>query len=250
MLPALTPAVRDRLAGVAAPAASPAAAPLPRQKHKQQQIQQQQQQQQQQQSNTTPTPAAIIISNSNSNSNSKSNSKGNSNSSSSTSSNGISAARMEAVALKQRAPDVVLLDEALLDCYGRFFALLPESLLRDSIHLYFQVQEAWWWYTDMWLERYKERLQRLSLRDFGLLLFADCPLLQFFCPLERHDFFLMQWQGYCRKIPLRGSIVMNEDLTKCLLVTVSSFDSPLFVFYMLLSLLFVLLTMMGRCCCC
>ncbi|OEH76312.1 mRNA decapping protein [Cyclospora cayetanensis] len=125
----------------------------------------------------------------------------------------------EALALKRGSPDQALLDEALLDCYGRFFALLPESLLLDSVHLYFQVQEAWWWYIDIWVERYKERLLRLSLRDFGLLLFADCPLLQLFFPLERHDRCLNEWQVYCRQIPLRGAIILNQDLTKCLLIT-------------------------------
>lgn len=38
--------------------------------------------------------------------------------------------------------DVHLLEKAILDCYGRFLLNLPGELLKDHVHLQFQIQVA------------------------------------------------------------------------------------------------------------
>lgn len=133
--------------------------------------------------------------------------------------------RLQALTLKEKSPDPALLDQALLDCYGRFITLLPEALLRDHVHLYFQIQQAYWWYMDMWVDRYSTQLPHLSFKDFGFLACCDCPLLRHYVPAGAHNKFMCSWRMYCRTIPLRGAIVLNGDLTKCLLVTVGRKDS-------------------------
>ncbi|CBZ54140.1 putative mRNA decapping protein [Neospora caninum Liverpool] len=131
----------------------------------------------------------------------------------------LTAEREKANGIKRKCRDSALLDEALLDCYGRFITLLPDAFLRDRIHLYFQIQEAFWWYDDIWWEKHADRLPKLTLKDFGCLICHDCPILQHYIPPEKHDKFLANWKRYCRTIPLRGAIILNEDLSKCLMVT-------------------------------
>ncbi|SBS87954.1 mRNA-decapping enzyme 2, putative (DCP2) [Plasmodium ovale curtisi] len=127
--------------------------------------------------------------------------------------------------IKQLAKDKKLLDDALLDCYGRFIALLPEFLLKDHVHLYFQIQEAYWWYDDMWQDKYPDKLPKLSLKTFGYLICDDCPILKKYVPRSAHEKFSLNWRRYCRTIPLRGAILLNHNLKKCLLVKGWSTDS-------------------------
>ncbi|KAF7459091.1 putative mRNA-decapping enzyme 2 [Cryptosporidium felis] len=109
--------------------------------------------------------------------------------------------------------------EAIDDCYARFFTNLPVNLLEDAIHLYFQIQAAYWWYEDMWYDKYSHVLPKLSLRVFGQFVAEDCPILRHFVSSpEEHDKFLLNWKRYCKTIPLRGVILINKDLTKCVLV--------------------------------
>ncbi|EEA07094.1 Dcp2, box A domain-containing protein [Cryptosporidium muris RN66] len=109
--------------------------------------------------------------------------------------------------------------EAICDCYSRFFTNLPVNILEDAIHLYFQIQAAYWWYEDMWYDKYPHVLPKLSLRVFGQFTVEDCPILRHFVSSqEEHDKFLQNWRRYCRTIPLRGVILVNTELTKCVLV--------------------------------
>ncbi|KAH7650414.1 ataxin2 related nudix domain (RNA processing phosphatase ATpase domain) [Cryptosporidium bovis] len=109
--------------------------------------------------------------------------------------------------------------QAIDDCYARFFTNLPVNLLEDAIHLYFQIQAAYWWYEDMWYDKYSHILPKLSLRVFGQFVAEDCPILRHFVSSpEEHDKFLLNWKRYCKTIPLRGVILINKELSKCVLV--------------------------------
>ncbi|KAF8821119.1 hydrolase, NUDIX family protein, partial [Cardiosporidium cionae] len=133
---------------------------------------------------------------------------------------GVSKDRSAEIAhsFKQMASDPQLMESALLDCYGRFITLLPDALLKDHVHLYFQIQEAFWWYEDVWREGNAHKLPKLSLKDFGLLIASDCPVLKKYVPPSQNEIFLRNWSRYCRTIPLRGAILLNGDLKKCLMV--------------------------------
>ncbi|KAH8741122.1 RNA processing phosphatase/ATpase domain [Cryptosporidium ryanae] len=109
--------------------------------------------------------------------------------------------------------------QAIDDCYARFFTNLPVNLLEDAIHLYFQIQAAYWWYEDMWYDKYSHILPKLSLRVFGQFVAEDCPILRHFVSSpEEHDKFLLNWKRYCKTIPLRGVILINKEFSKCVLV--------------------------------
>lgn len=71
-----------------------------------------------------------------------------------------------------------LFRRALLDCYGRFLLNLPPSLLRDHVHLQFQIQEGHWWYEDFWYDAYPDKLPELSLKSFGMLICESFSILR------------------------------------------------------------------------
>eukprot|EP00923_Selenidium_pygospionis_P034574 GHVN01060223.1.p1 GENE.GHVN01060223.1~~GHVN01060223.1.p1 ORF type:complete len:569 (+),score=90.97 GHVN01060223.1:167-1708(+) len=120
--------------------------------------------------------------------------------------------------IRSSSSDFKLLENALADCSGRFLVNLPEQLLSDHVHLYFQIQEAFWWYDDFWVEKNMKSLPKLSLKEFGLLIVSDCPVLRQYLDPRHHESFMLSWRKYCRTIPLRGAIILDEDLNKCLMV--------------------------------
>lgn len=120
--------------------------------------------------------------------------------------------------IKEQAKDKKLLEYSMLDCYGRFFVLLPKSLLEDPLHLMFQVQEAYWWYEDTWYDKYPNDLPKMTLKMFAVYVFDDCNLIRRFIPPRAHGLVFGLWREYCRTIPLRGAIILNADLSKCVLV--------------------------------
>ncbi|KAH0485736.1 MAG: uncharacterized protein KVP18_004217 [Porospora cf. gigantea A] len=66
-------------------------------------------------------------------------------------------------------PDSRLMREALEDCYMRFVAGMPPNFSR-TLHFYFQLQKAFFFYDDFWVDNHKSELPRLSFRAFGTLL--------------------------------------------------------------------------------
>lgn len=111
-----------------------------------------------------------------------------------------------------------LLDTAIQDCYARFILNLPQEYLSNHIQLCFAIQEAYWWYDDYWFDQHTTQLPKLSLRTFGLLLCERCPLLRLYLTADSYGTFVDQWRQYCRTIPLRGAILLNNTLTKVLMV--------------------------------
>lgn len=114
--------------------------------------------------------------------------------------------------------DMSLLNRALLDCYGRFLLNLPSSLLRDHVHLQFQIQEGHWWYEDFWYDVYPEKLPKINLKAFGLLMCESFSTLRECVPKDVRGRLVKDWVLYCKTIPLRGAIILNSALSKCLLV--------------------------------
>ncbi|GFE52997.1 NUDIX family protein [Babesia ovis] len=111
-----------------------------------------------------------------------------------------------------------VLDRALLDCYGRFVALLPEEVLRDHVHLCFYLRDAYWWYCDKWVVRHPLDLCPMKFGQFLSLVCQDCALLRSFVSPEEEKELLNSWQQYNRSIPLRGGILINETCDKVLMV--------------------------------
>lgn len=111
-----------------------------------------------------------------------------------------------------------MLSAAIQDCYGRFILNLPQQSLSNYIQLCFSIQEAYWWYDDYWFDNFTPLLPKMSMRRFGVLLCKRCPLLKLYFGAERYESFMEQWRAYCKTIPLKGAILVNNTLTKVLMV--------------------------------
>lgn len=113
------------------------------------------------------------------------------------------------------------LNEALQACSLRFVVNLPEASLRDAARLCFELQEAFWFYLDHLYEGAKPQrtLPKLNQMSFIQLIleFSDVLRSIYQTPKERQQL-LHDWREYCRKVPLKGAVLLNERLDKCLMV--------------------------------
>ena len=108
-----------------------------------------------------------------------------------------------------------LLDDVLDDLSARFIVNLPESELLSVTRVCFGLEQAHWFYEDFYRPQYPD-LPSVNLRAFTAALFSHCPLLwRFSGELESaYDNFLK----YKVRVPIRGAIILNADLDRCLLV--------------------------------
>ncbi|KAH0485652.1 MAG: hypothetical protein KVP17_000782 [Porospora cf. gigantea B] len=74
-------------------------------------------------------------------------------------------------------PDSRLMREALEDCFMRFVVGMPPNFSR-TLHFYFQLQKAFFFYEDFWVDNHRGELPRLSFRAFGTLLTVTALRLQ------------------------------------------------------------------------
>ncbi|KAH0485654.1 MAG: hypothetical protein KVP17_000782 [Porospora cf. gigantea B] len=110
-------------------------------------------------------------------------------------------------------PDSRLMREALEDCFMRFVVGMPPNFSR-TLHFYFQLQKAFFFYEDFWVDNHRGELPRLSFRAFGTLLTLSFPLAQ----CSHFDQLYCVWQCYNRHIPRRGAILLNKQLNKVIMV--------------------------------
>lgn len=113
--------------------------------------------------------------------------------------------------------DLSLFHEAVVDCYARFLLNLPAHLLEDSVHLRFQMEEAQWWYSDFWLDSHPTALPTLNLRTFSELVCRCFSSLRAYTPEFTNNDAWEKWTTYCRTIPLRGAIILDQRLENALL---------------------------------
>ena len=81
--------------------------------------------------------------------------------------------------------------------------------------LLFEVEKAFWFYLDFWRE-HDPSLPALNMKDFSRRLFGHCAMLQPYA--NNVDNILAQWNTYKREVPTFGAVVLDETLTKVLLV--------------------------------
>lgn len=81
--------------------------------------------------------------------------------------------------------------------------------------MYFQIEEAQWFYEDF-VRKVNPNLPALTLRMFSAKVFAICPVLQKWG--TKHENSLNRFMEYKQKVPVRGAIILNETLDKCVLV--------------------------------
>eukprot|EP00743_Colponemidia_sp_Colp-15_P004646 GILK01005007.1.p1 GENE.GILK01005007.1~~GILK01005007.1.p1 ORF type:complete len:491 (-),score=54.17 GILK01005007.1:172-1644(-) len=112
------------------------------------------------------------------------------------------------------------LSDALEDVCSRFIYNLPPEELSSFERLFFQMQEAHWFYEDFYHDQSKARggrvLPSYNLKDFAHQLFQHAPFLQPYRPSFDEHF--QNFRKYLSEVPVYGAIVLNPSLDKCLLV--------------------------------
>eukprot|EP00887_Chlorella_sp_A99_P000012 scaffold16.g12.t1 len=117
------------------------------------------------------------------------------------------------VAEVEMLPPAELLEEICV----RFILTLPAVELESFDRLLFSIEQAWWHYEDYVREKPEHRhLRSLTLKEFTGLIFERVPGLQpFKASLEE---IYASFNKYKRTVPVRGAILLDPSMEKCLLV--------------------------------
>ena len=103
------------------------------------------------------------------------------------------------------------LDAALDTVEARFLNNLPESELNTADRLFFQIEQAHWFYEDFLADKY-EHLPHFNLKQFAAKIFAHSHLftkMQDKCMSLFSDF-----SKYRKSIPVFGCCILNPEMTK------------------------------------
>ena len=108
-------------------------------------------------------------------------------------------------------------EEAMDDVHTRFILNLPDEELASSDRIFFQLEQAWWFYDDFICDgntgNDKKKLPRFKhMKPFSLAMFNFSPLLQPLIP--KFDTMYAEFSKYKRSISTYGTILLNMDGTK------------------------------------
>ncbi|KAI5964412.1 DCP2 [Candida theae] len=106
------------------------------------------------------------------------------------------------------------LDRVLEDLLVRFVVNVPEEDLSSIERIFFQVEEAHWFYLD-YVRQLDPSLPSMKMKAFASKLLEKCPLIwKWGDPSDA----LARFGKYKSTIPVRGVALFNKELTKVLLV--------------------------------
>lgn len=104
---------------------------------------------------------------------------------------------------------------SFVDLTSRFFLNLPASELETFERIFYQLEQAHWYYEDVMREE-DPALETYTLREFCINFFQVCPILKpHFYNFEE---LFAKFQEYLHSVPVCGAIILNSDMTKVLLV--------------------------------
>ncbi|XP_012284900.1 m7GpppN-mRNA hydrolase [Orussus abietinus] len=106
--------------------------------------------------------------------------------------------------------------DILDDLSSRFIINVPEEERKDLIRICFQIELAHWFYLDFYCTEENPKLKSCGMKEFAMHIFQHIPFLK--THVGQIDTILEQWREYKQNVPTFGAIVLNEDLTKVLLV--------------------------------
>ncbi|KAK9485031.1 Dcp2, box A domain-containing protein [Lipomyces starkeyi] len=107
------------------------------------------------------------------------------------------------------------LDEVLDDLCVRFIINCPPEELASVERVCFQIEEAHWFYEDF-IRSENPQLPSLSQKKFTARIFAHCPLLRKWSDMQDQAF--AHFLQYKTRVPVRGVIILNKKMDKCILV--------------------------------
>ena len=106
------------------------------------------------------------------------------------------------------------LDMVLEDLLARFLVNVPDEDLSSIERVFFQVEEAQWFYTDF-VRQISPFLPSMKMKTFAGKFLEKCPLVwKWGNPSDA----IAKFGKYKSTIPVRGIALFNKDLTKILLV--------------------------------
>jgi len=117
--------------------------------------------------------------------------------------------------LRNRNVPQELFQEIIQDLIIRFILCCPEEEHESFERLFFQIEEAHWFYLDFYREKHP-KLPALNFKQFAEIIFNDCPLLQRYKHLV-HEI-RSTWVQYKTSVPVCGAIVLNRAMNHALLV--------------------------------
>ncbi|PVH93307.1 hypothetical protein DM02DRAFT_619349 [Periconia macrospinosa] len=102
------------------------------------------------------------------------------------------------------------------DLCVRFIVNLPHEELQSVERICFQIEEAQWYYEDF-IRPLDPSLPSMNLRVFSQRMFQHCPLFAGFTAAHREGAY-EQFLQYKTRVPVRGAIMLNQDMTHAVLV--------------------------------
>ena len=118
--------------------------------------------------------------------------------------------------------------DSLDEVHTRFILNVPQEELSTSERIFFQLEQAWWYYEDLICDKIESETGSCSLPRFANLKPFSKRLFEF-SPLLRHLDFHNLWKEfsiYKRKISTYGCILLNAECTRvalCKMYNVSIF---------------------------
>ncbi|EGW33910.1 uncharacterized protein SPAPADRAFT_49006 [Spathaspora passalidarum NRRL Y-27907] len=106
------------------------------------------------------------------------------------------------------------LDRVLEDLLVRFVVNVPQEDLSSIERIFFQVEEAQWFYSDF-IRQMNPSLPAMKMKLFSGHILEKCPLIWKWGDPENA---LSRFGKYKSTIPVRGVALLNHDLTKVVLV--------------------------------
>jgi mRNA-decapping enzyme subunit 2 len=108
------------------------------------------------------------------------------------------------------------LDAAMLEIEARFLLNLPEEELASVDRLFFQLEQAYWYYEDFLADAHPDALPHFSLEAFTRALFTRSECLQHL--KESHEDLVKAFNSYKYSVPVYGCVCLNRAQDKVLLV--------------------------------
>ncbi|KAF0980826.1 hypothetical protein FDP41_013309 [Naegleria fowleri] len=107
------------------------------------------------------------------------------------------------------------LDDIILELVVKFIMNCPEEEHENFDRLFFQIEEAFWFYLDFYREQ-NPSLPKFNLNQFADQVFLVCPHLQ---PFRKSvDEHIQSFISYKTSVPVCGVILLDETLENILLV--------------------------------
>ena len=108
------------------------------------------------------------------------------------------------------------LEQVLDDVEARFLYNLPNSELEHTERLFFQIEQAYWFYEDFKADVYAHLPHFSNLKSFATKLFSHSALLA--KAGDKFQELFSDFRNYKSKIPVYGCIMLNPKMTKVVLV--------------------------------